>query len=135
MDPTEAAEAAFDVAADTERPLDAFEQMVERAIEAIPYPFSERLGSVAIVIEDWPRPDQLATVGAPGLLGLYEGIPRTAWSADQIQAPSKITIFRGPLERIYRDPDALAAAVENTVLHEVAHHFGISDERLREIGR
>ncbi len=97
MDPTEEAYAAFDDV-DAERPLDAFEQLVERAIEALPYPFSERLGSVAIVIEDWPRPDQLAKVGAPGLLGLYEGIPRTAWSADQIQAPSKITIFRGPLE-------------------------------------
>ncbi len=111
-----------------------FDLGIERAIASLPAPFAERLGSVAIVIEDEPTPDQLASVGAAGLYGLYQGVPRTAFGADAAPIPSKITIFRGPLVRSSRDPDALVAAVEDTVLHEIAHHFGISDERLRELG-
>ena len=65
--------------------------------------------------------------------GLYQGVPRTAFGADLAQVASKITIFRGPLEGRFRDPDALAAAVEDTLHHEVAHHLGISDSRLREL--
>ena len=103
------------------------------ALERLPPEFGERLGSVAIVIEDEPTPEQLAAVRAPGLYGLYQGIPRTAWSADQISVPSKITIFRGPLMRSHRTPERLAAAVADTVYHEIAHHFGISDARLHEL--
>jgi len=114
-------------------PVDPFEIMVERAIAGIPGPFRNQLGSVAIVIEDWPSGDQLASVGADGLYGLYQGVPRTSFGADLAQVASKITIFRGPLEQQFRDPDALAAAVEDTLHHEVAHHLGISDARLREL--
>jgi len=112
---------------------DPFEVMVERAIAAIPAPFRDQLGSVAIVIEDWPNGEQLASVGADGLYGLYQGVPRTAFGADLAQVASKITIFRGPLEQRFRDPHALEAAVEDTLHHEVAHHLGISDARLREL--
>ncbi len=105
------------------------------ALERLPPQFAERLGTVAIVIEDEPTPAQLASVGAAGLFGLYQGVPRTAWGADSAYVPSKITIFRGPLERSFRGPAALASAVEETVFHEVAHHFGISDARLRELRR
>jgi predicted Zn-dependent protease with MMP-like domain len=115
--------------------LDRFEALVSAAIDAIPSPFAEQLSSVAIVIEDEPTVDQLTTVGAVGLFGLYQGVPRTAWGADWSAVPSKITIFRRPLERFNRNPAALAAAVEDTVFHEVAHHFGISDARLRELQR
>lgn len=87
----------------------------------------------AIVIEDEPSPAQLASVGARGLFGLYQGVPRTTYGADQVQVPSKITIFRGPLTRSYRTPAALAAGVTDTVYHEIAHHFGISDARLSEL--
>ena len=111
-----------------------FDLGIDRAIASLPAAFAERLGSVAIVIEDEPTADQLASVGASGLYGLYQGVPRTAFGADAAPIPSKITIFRGPLVRSSRDPDALTAAVEDTVLHEIAHHFGISDERLRELG-
>jgi predicted Zn-dependent protease with MMP-like domain len=93
------------------------------------------LGSVAIVVEDEATPELLASVGAPGLFGLYQGIPRTTWSADASPTPSKITIFRGPLLRTYPDPASLAAAVDDTVYHEIAHHFGISDARLMELKR
>ena len=109
------------------------EALVIDALERLPATFRERLGSVAIVIEDEPTAEQLAAVRAPGLYGLYQGIPRTAWAADQISVPSKITIFRGPLMRSHRTPERLAAAVADTVYHEIAHHFGISDARLQEL--
>jgi predicted Zn-dependent protease with MMP-like domain len=114
---------------------DEIETMVVDALEALPAPFRDQLGSVAIVLEDEASADQLASVGARGLYGLYQGVPRTRWSADGAPTPSKITIFRGPLVRANRTPEALAAAVADTVYHEIAHHFGISDERLHELKR
>jgi predicted Zn-dependent protease with MMP-like domain len=109
------------------------EDLVFDALERLPPPFREQLGSVAIVVEDEATPEQLASVGARGLYGLYQGVPRTAWGADQAQMPSKITIFRGPLVRANRTPERLAAAVADTVYHEIAHHLGISDARLHEL--
>lgn len=109
------------------------EDLVFDALERLPPPFREQLGSVAIVVEDEATPEQLASVGARGLYGLYQGVPRTAWGADQAQLPSKITIFRGPLVRANRTPERLAAAVAETVYHEIAHHLGISDARLHEL--
>jgi predicted Zn-dependent protease with MMP-like domain len=114
---------------------DAIEAMVVDALERLPEAFRERLGSVAIVIEDEANAAQLASVGASGLFGLYQGIPRTSPSADGSPAPSKITIFRGPLMRANPWPEALASAVAETVYHEIGHHFGISDERLLELKR
>ena len=109
---------------------DALESIVIAAIDRLPATFRDRLGSVAIVIEDEPTSAQLASVGARGLFGLYQGVPRTAYGADQAAVPSKITLFRGPLTRAHRTPERLAAAVTDTVYHEIAHHFGISDARL-----
>ncbi|MGD0863057.1 MAG: metallopeptidase family protein [Candidatus Limnocylindrales bacterium] len=114
---------------------DPFEALVLAALDSLPDVFRERLGSVAIVIEDEASANQLASVRAPGLLGLYTGVPRTAWGADHVALASKITIFRGPHLRQYRDPDSLARGVTNTVRHEIAHHFGISDARLEELAR
>lgn len=111
------------------------EALVVGALERLPDAFREGLGSVAIVIEDEPSPEQLASVGAPGLFGLYQGVPRTRFGADAAPVPSKITIFRGPLTRAHRSPSALAAGVADTVYHEIAHHFGISDARLHELKR
>lgn len=111
------------------------ESLVVDALEALPAPFREQLGSVAIVIEDEASAADLASVGAHGLFGLYQGIPRTRLSADGAPTPSKITIYRGPLVRAYPDPGALSAAVADTVYHEIAHHFGISDARLDELRR
>ena len=109
------------------------EAMVEAALDGLPAMFRDRLGSVAIVVEDEASPAQLAELRVPGLFGLYQGVPRTAWNADASPFASKITIFRGPLVRAHRDPARLAAAVIDTVHHEIAHHFGISDDRLREL--
>ncbi len=87
-------------------------------------------GRVAVVVEDEPPPDQ-------NLLGLYQGVPLTRRGRGYAGAlPDKITIYRGPLERHYgNDPARLASQVRRTVLHEIAHHFGISDQRLIEIDR
>jgi len=112
---------------------DDIEAMVIDALEALPAPFRDQLGSVAIVIEEEASPAQLESVGARGLYGLYQGVPRTRWAADGAPVPSKITIFRGPLVRASRSPERLAAAVTDTVYHEIAHHFGISDARLHEL--
>jgi predicted Zn-dependent protease with MMP-like domain len=109
------------------------EGMVIDALERLPQPFRDQLGSVAIVIEEEASPEQLRSVGAHGLYGLYQGVPRTRPSADGAAVPSKITIFRGPLVRASRTREALAAAVAETVYHEIAHHFGISDARLHEL--
>jgi predicted Zn-dependent protease with MMP-like domain len=109
------------------------EGLVVDALDRLRIEFRERLGTVAIVVEDEPTLAQLASVGARGLFGLYEGVPRTVYGADGAQFPSKITIFRGPLLRAHRTTEALAAGVTETVFHEVAHHFGISDARLREL--
>ncbi len=114
---------------------DEIEDMVYDALDALPAQFRDQLGSVAIVIEEQATADQLALVGAHGLYGLYQGVPRTRLSADAAPTPSKITIFREPLVRHSRTPDELSAAVADTVYHEIAHHFGISDERLHELKR
>ena len=123
---------------DIERPPDDadLEAIVVEALERLPAPFRDRLGSVAIVIEDEPSAAQLTDdeLGAEGLYGLYEGTPRTEWAADSVAAPNKITLFRLALEGDFADPDDLAAEVRLTVIHELAHHLGIDDDRLDELG-
>jgi predicted Zn-dependent protease with MMP-like domain len=138
-DPAESAGADLAESADAEpaesgQP-DPFEDLVFAALDSLPPVFRDRLGSVAVVVEDEPTPEELARVGAPGLFGLYEGVPRTTYGSDQAALTSKITIYRGSHLRAYRTPEALAAGVADTVRHEVAHHFGISDERLIELAR
>jgi predicted Zn-dependent protease with MMP-like domain len=112
---------------------DPFEAWVIEAIDALPAAFRERLGSVAIVIEDWPTPEQLASLGVPGLYGLYHGVPRSVLGADHAATPSRITIYRGPICRRFRTRESRRAKVIDTVHHEIAHHFGISDARLHEL--
>ena len=91
---------------------DAFGALVVAALDALPDVFRERLGSVAIVVEEEASSDQLQSVRAHGLFGLYQGVPRTSWAADHSPYPSKITIFRGPLLRASRDADDLARRVD-----------------------
>ena len=114
-----------------------FERLVERALAGIPMPFAAALGEVAVVIEDAPTPDQLRQHDLPPdewLYGLYEGVPRTEWGADWAQLPNKISLFRFPLEADFPDPDDLEDEVRITVIHELAHHLGIDDDRLHELG-
>jgi predicted Zn-dependent protease with MMP-like domain len=107
-----------------------FDELVQRAVDSLPEQFREAMSNVEIVVEDEPPPGK-------NYLGLYRGIPltrRTSWYAFAL--PDKISIYRGPLERMCKnDPERLEAEVRHVVLHELAHHFGISDERLIEIDR
>ena len=117
--------------------VDGFTDLVDRAIATIPSPFREALVEVAIVIDDWPTDDQLLDNGLSlddDLYGLYEGVPRTEWQADWLMVPNRITLFRMPLQEDFPDPDALADEVRITVIHELAHHMGIDDDRLEELG-
>jgi predicted Zn-dependent protease with MMP-like domain len=114
-----------------------FEALVAEALAGIPEPFRSALDEVAIVIDDEPTPEQRRAEGlAPDetLYGLYEGVPRTEWGADWAPVPNKITLFRLPLEADFPDPVELAREVRLTVVHELAHHLGIDDDRLRELG-
>jgi predicted Zn-dependent protease with MMP-like domain len=114
-----------------------FEDLVEEAVAAIPMPFAAALDEVAIVIEDEPTRDQLESNDIdPGdtLYGLYEGVPRTEWGADWATVPNRISLFRLPLETDFADPEDLADEVWLTVVHELAHHLGIDEKRLHDLG-
>jgi predicted Zn-dependent protease with MMP-like domain len=115
----------------------AFERLVDRALAGIPSPFREHLAEVAVVIEDEPsRRQRIDNDLAPDetLYGLYEGVPRTEWGADWAIFPNRISLFRRPLEEDFPDPDELEDEVRRTVVHELAHHLGIDDDRLAELG-
>ncbi len=107
-----------------------FDQVVQDALDSLPRELRERISNVEVVVEDEPP------LGQP-LLGLYQGVPLTRRGSGYSGAlPDKITIYRGPLERLYGwDAEVLRGQIRHVVLHEVAHHFGISDERLIEIDR
>jgi predicted Zn-dependent protease with MMP-like domain len=114
-----------------------FERLVARALAGIPAPFREALAEVAIVIDDEPTAEQRRDneLGPDEMLyGLYEGVPRTEYGADWSAVPNRITLFRLPLEEDFADPDDLADEVRITVIHELAHHLGIDDDRLEELG-
>ncbi|HLO35025.1 MAG TPA: metallopeptidase family protein [Candidatus Deferrimicrobium sp.] len=113
-------------------PVD-FDEVIDDVLDDLPDVFLARLGSVAIVVEDEATPDQLASVQAHGLYGLYQGVPRTRFGVDNVPLPSKITLFRGPLSRANPTPERLTRAIEDTLLHEIAHHFGIDDHRLQQL--
>jgi predicted Zn-dependent protease with MMP-like domain len=115
----------------------SFERLVERALAGIPAPFRDALAEVAIVIDDEPTDQQRIEndLGDDDMLyGLYEGVPRTEYGADWAAVANRITLFRLALEEDFADPDDLADEVRITVIHELAHHLGIDDERLDELG-
>jgi predicted Zn-dependent protease with MMP-like domain len=114
-----------------------FERLVERALADIPSPFAEILDEVAIVIAAEPSPAQRRENGLrpdETLYGLYEGVPRTEWEAGWAPIPDRIVLFQQPLEEDFPDPLDLADEVRVTVIHELAHHLGIDDDRLEELG-
>lgn len=114
-----------------------FDVLVDEALATIPMPFAAALEEVAIVIADEPTPEQRRANDIPAaesLYGLYEGVARTEYGSDWIALPNTITLFRLPLEADYPDPDDLADEVWITVVHELAHHLGIDDDRLHELG-
>ncbi len=114
-----------------------FDELVGLALDAIPEPFASALDEVAIVIADEPSAEQRRENEVQPddtLYGLYEGVPRIEWGADWTPIPNRVTLFRLPLEADFADPDELADEVWITVIHELAHHLGIDDDRLHELG-
>jgi predicted Zn-dependent protease with MMP-like domain len=112
-----------------------FEQLVADALDSIPEALGRQMENVAVTVRDWPSTRQLA--GQRGmLLGLYEGVALTRRSPLSYGGtpPDRITIFKEPHCRLATDEADLARLVHKTVIHEVAHHFGISDPRLEELG-
>ncbi len=107
-----------------------FEELVSRALDGIPVELSSMMDNVAIFVLDDPPP------GEPrDLLGVYEGIPLTdRTTAYAGVLPDRISIFRNPILAISDTPDAVVEEIEITVVHEIAHHFGIDDARLHDLG-
>jgi predicted Zn-dependent protease with MMP-like domain len=106
-----------------------FEELVAEALDELPEWVQERLDNVDVLIEDDPPEEQ------PDLLGLYEGIPLTERGGGYFGVlPDRISLFRRTLAHAAADEDDLVDLVAETVVHEVAHYFGISDERLAELG-
>lgn len=110
-----------------------FELLVRRGLRLLPEPVQRKLDNVAIVVEDEPANDRK---GQPEpLFGLYEGQPLTERGGDySMILPDKITLYRVPLEDAFPDRLELARQVRITLIHELAHHFGIDEDRLEELG-
>ena len=116
-----------------------FERLVVRAVDGLPRHLLAMLENVEIVVEDEPTPEQQATGGRNGdaeeLFGLYEGTPLTErTSGYSMVLPDKITLFRGPLERAFGTSGELTRQVRITVVHELAHHFGLDEAVIEEAG-
>ena len=114
-----------------------FEAIVTDAVRALPDEFRERIANLEFSVEDWARPDDYARTDTPRgstILGVYRGIPLTKRNAGyNMTLPDRIVIFQQPLQRMASDADDLTDRIRHVVKHEIAHYFGISDERLREI--
>lgn len=115
--------------------LEEFESLVSEAIDLVPDDLAKHIENVAIVVQDWPTPSQQKPHNGM-LLGLYEGVALTRRSPISYAAvmPDRITIFRGPHLQITNSVEALRKRITVTVVHEIGHHFGISDARLHELG-
>jgi predicted Zn-dependent protease with MMP-like domain len=105
-----------------------FEALVEQALDEIPDELARLVRNVVVLVEDDAPPD------APDLLGVYDGVSLTERGTDHTGLPARITIFRRPLLEMCADAEELVREVRITVVHEIAHHFGIDDHRLHELG-
>lgn len=105
-----------------------FEKLVSQALSELPEKIRQKMDNVAVVIEkDSP---------SGSLLGLYEGVPQTAWGRGfGMNLPDKITIFQAPLEKMARSQEELKKIIKDVVWHEVAHHFGFNEKEVRELER
>ena len=114
-----------------------FERLVREALSQIPQQLLDWMENVDLVIEDWPSRDQLVGSGiddSEWLLGLYEGIPLTDRYDYNLVLPDKITLFQKAIESICSGEDEVIRELRDTLVHEVAHHFGIDDDALEQMG-
>ncbi len=113
--------------------LEEFEFLVEKALDQLPEEFAELLDNVAVVIEDEPDQETLEEMGIPEddeLLGLYRGVPLAERETGYFELPDQVTLYRLPLVRISRDRRELIREVRDTLVHELGHHFGLTDEEM-----
>jgi len=119
-------------------PADVFEDLVARALDDLPDWVRERLENVAVVVAPWPTHEQRRQTGTDQgglLLGLYEGVPlpRRGRGYNMV-TPDRITLFQGPMERVAHSRAALVRIIRHTVIHEIAHYLGFSEEEIRGLG-
>ena len=116
----------------------AFRRLVTQALEGLPAEFLEKMDNIEVVVEGLPTPDQEDSAGGDPeeglLMGLYEGIPLTERTSSYGGVlPDRITLFQENIEAVCETPEEIIEEVRTTVLHEIAHHFGIDDDRLLEL--
>jgi len=115
-----------------------FEGLVATALDSLPDFIQEKMTNVEVLIEPQPSQQALARAGVPRghtLLGLYSGVPLTSRTHNYAMVPpDTITLYQYPIERSAGTQEKIPDVIRHTVMHEVAHHFGISDDRLRELG-
>ena len=113
-------------------------QLVANAIDALPTAFRDKLDNVEIVVEDWPNQKVLKRAGVrhpAGLLGFYQGVPQTRRTHSYgLVLPDKISLFQRPIELRCSTQNEIVQTIAHVLRHEIAHHFGIDDQRLRELG-
>ena len=115
---------------------EVFEQLVGEVIDTLPEEFAQKLDNVVVVVEDHPTQEQMQKLHLrpwTNLLGLYEGVSLQGRASEPSILPDKITIFKLPILSISQDPEDIKKNVRDTVLHEIAHHFGFSDEEIQKI--
>jgi len=115
----------------------AFRRLVEEALALVPAEFRPHLEGVSVVLEDWPSDALLDELGVPEddtLYGLYSGHALTEGPRESGDLPPRITLYRGPLLEDCEDEADLRDEIATTVIHEIAHHFGIDEARLEELG-
>ena len=119
--------------------LEAFADLVEEAIDSLPEEFLGQLENVQVDIEEWPTRQELLDAGlSPGdryhLLGLYHGVPLTDRTSQYMAFPDRITIYQKPIEAVCGDDgEKIREQVRHTVIHEIAHYYGVDDDRLEEL--
>jgi predicted Zn-dependent protease with MMP-like domain len=115
-----------------------FERLVAEALDTLPDVFLERLDNVEVVVEDWPSREVLRRAGvrsAADVLGFYHGVPQTKRTHDYgLVLPDRISIYQRPIEMRSRTTEEARRMIQRTLRHEIAHHFGTDDKRLRELG-
>lgn len=120
--------------------LETFSELVAAALASVPDEFREALENIQIDVEEWATDEELLAVGMGPedrghLLGLYHGVPLTGRSSQYSAMPDRITIYQRPVEAASEgDPVEIARQVRHTVIHELAHYYGIDDDRLEELG-
>ena len=113
---------------------ESFEKLVQEALDELPQEFQEKLENVAVVVEEWPTAEQLNSLGIKSgtLFGLYHSVAKTKRGSYYSALPDKITIFAGPILNTSPNPEAVKERVKQVVRHEIAHHFGFSEAKIRE---